>query len=268
MKIFAIKDDSYEKGLELAYLFFYEKTNEWYIELSDEVEKWQLPILLDSVVDSNRIVPFYWAKKWVQQRVIPSDRQNIAAILVEAGLEEYDEFKLFELADGRCAQDECYIKRISEQDLPESVKRRREKCIATATCASDKLDYMLTLDNGTVLLFNPTDSKDEIAWVERLTEYADKLGVAKVVAGGSSLSWQGDRELDYEYIVNNSTKLPIKADTLYAFSENEVISTTEAMNILNCSRQNIDDLVKRGRLKPADIEGKSRMFFKRDVLNL
>ena len=40
------------------------------------------------------------SKIWVEQRIIPSDRQNIAEILRDNNLKEYDEFELLMLAMG------------------------------------------------------------------------------------------------------------------------------------------------------------------------
>lgn len=47
----------------------------------------------------------YWSKVWVQQRIAPTDRQNLGQILKDNGLDEYDEFQLLMLANGRCVQD-------------------------------------------------------------------------------------------------------------------------------------------------------------------
>ncbi len=64
---------------------------------------------------------------FISQRIVPQDRQNIGMVLKDNGLEDYDEAKLFVLSDGRCAQDECYIKQISEEEVDESVRKRRER---------------------------------------------------------------------------------------------------------------------------------------------
>lgn len=41
----------------------------------------------------------------MQQRIAPTDRQNLGQILKDNGLDEYDEFQLLMLANGRCVQD-------------------------------------------------------------------------------------------------------------------------------------------------------------------
>lgn len=73
---------------------------------------------------SSRTINSYWSKIWVQQRIAPPDRQNIAGILREAGLSEYDEYRLLVLAGGRCANDDYYIEPIEESRLPRAIRRR------------------------------------------------------------------------------------------------------------------------------------------------
>lgn len=54
-------------------------------------------------------------------------------------------------------------------------------------------------------------------------------------------------------------------EILKSFIASEVINTSEAASILNCSRQNIDDLVRRGKLVPIKIYPRDKLFFKPDV---
>ncbi|EGO65761.1 helix-turn-helix domain-containing protein [Acetonema longum] len=55
-------------------------------------------------------------------------------------------------------------------------------------------------------------------------------------------------------------------EKLIEFIQNELINTAEVMQILNCSQQNISDLIKRGDLVPVKEMPKDRLFFKTDVL--
>lgn len=55
-------------------------------------------------------------------------------------------------------------------------------------------------------------------------------------------------------------------DELRAFLVDEIINTAEATKILNCTRQNIDDLVRRDKLIPIKVFPRDRLFFKSDVL--
>lgn len=54
---------------------------------------------------------------------------------------------------------------------------------------------------------------------------------------------------------------------LAAFIASEVLTTSEVMEILNCSRQNIDDLIRRNKLIPIKKHKHTQLFFKEDILN-
>jgi hypothetical protein len=56
------------------------------------------------------------------------------------------------------------------------------------------------------------------------------------------------------------------AEELRSFIAAEVINTSEAAEILSCSRQNIEDLIKRNKLIPIKIYPRDKLFLKSDVL--
>jgi hypothetical protein len=129
MKIFAIRDETDLTGKDIAYLIYYEQDKRFYIELPENADPWETPLLLSSFLKrGERTVNAYWSGMWVRQRIVPSDRQNLGQILKDNGLKTYDEFDLLMLADGRCAQDDYYLAPVVEADLPESfVKRFRRR---------------------------------------------------------------------------------------------------------------------------------------------
>lgn len=55
-------------------------------------------------------------------------------------------------------------------------------------------------------------------------------------------------------------------DELTAFIVNEVINTTEAIEILGCTRQNLNDLIKREVITPLKELPRDRLFYKSDIL--
>ena len=91
MRIFAIKDDTLSQEIVLGYLIYYENAKAFYIELPEDADPWETPLLLSSFVKrGERSVSSYWSRLWVQQRIIPRDRQNIGQVLKENGLKEYE----------------------------------------------------------------------------------------------------------------------------------------------------------------------------------
>ncbi len=124
MKIYVIRNNEDRPLKDLGYLFYFTE-NMFYIELPKDINEWETPLILSSFVKKKQYtVGAYFTELWVQQRIIPIDRQNLGQILKDNNLKEYDEFQLLVLANGRCAQDEYYITEISEDELPLEIKER------------------------------------------------------------------------------------------------------------------------------------------------
>lgn len=84
MKIYAIYDKETSGNSALGYLFYYEKANEYIIELDDSLDEWEAPILFQGLVKKGiYTVPKDISALWVRERVIPSGRQNIGSILIQ-----------------------------------------------------------------------------------------------------------------------------------------------------------------------------------------
>jgi hypothetical protein len=62
-----------------------------------------------------------------------------------------------------------------------------------------------------------------------------------------------------KYVFNNREELT-------SFIREELVNTAEVMQILNCSRQNVFDLIKRGKLMPVKELPKDRLFWRADIL--
>lgn len=55
MRIFAIRDEYAEYKKDLAYLVYYEQSKTFYIELPEDSDPWEVPLLLDSFVKKGAI---------------------------------------------------------------------------------------------------------------------------------------------------------------------------------------------------------------------
>ncbi|MFJ5789982.1 DNA-binding protein [Lysinibacillus sp. NPDC093197] len=56
-------------------------------------------------------------------------------------------------------------------------------------------------------------------------------------------------------------------EELTRFIQSEIINTTEALDILQCSRQNLNNLVKRNVVTPIKDLPRDRLFYKEDIIN-
>ncbi|HDR6318590.1 DNA-binding protein [Bacillus cereus] len=60
-------------------------------------------------------------------------------------------------------------------------------------------------------------------------------------------------------------KFETKAD-LIRFIQNEIVNTSEALEILGCSRQNLNVMVQKDKVKPIKEMPRDRLYFKEDIL--
>ncbi len=265
MKIFAIKSD--DRTDILAYLIYYEKDKLFFIELPDNADPWKTPILLSSFADRNeKTINSYWSKIWVQQRIIPTDRQNLGQILRDNGLSCYDEYELLLLANGRCAQDDYYIEPLEECDLPADLTERFRKKIEDIIPLGSG-EYLVFFCNGKIKRCNINKSikkNDRLAAL--LRSAPDQSDSAYLMTGGYGIAWNDDVTISYSDLYDNGKDVPLSSGDFTRFVQFRVINAAEAAELLNCSRQYINELVKKKKLTPIKSSDKNTLFLKSDVL--
>ena len=266
MKIFAIRDAADQSNKDLAYLFYYEINRKFYIELPEKADPWETPLLLASFVkNGEQSINSYWSRVWVQQRIVPSDRQNIGQILRDNGLKSYDEFALLILASGRCEQDDYYLVPIAESALPAQIVRRLNR----------KIEDVVSLQKSCLLVFfrDGTIRKCDLsAYFEKekrfsiLTKRPEYFALVQIQTGGYGVQWDENLTLSYSTLYKMGNRVPLTAEDFKAFASERVINAAEAAEILNCSRQYINELVKADKLHPIKATEKNTLFLKSEVL--
>lgn len=113
MRRFELIDGSRRVANVCAILMWEQADNVLVIEVCDGVGQNDLPMTLGALVAKGMTrIDGEWAVRWVGERVPPPGRQNLGEILKANGLEFYDEYDLFFAGDGRCAQDDFYIREV------------------------------------------------------------------------------------------------------------------------------------------------------------
>lgn len=101
MKSYAIYDEDLDRKTPIGYLFYYEKAKEFIIELCRDLDEWSAPLLFQGLVHRGiYTIPHEAARMWVEERVIPSGRQNIGSILKNHKMQSYNEMALLSLSKG------------------------------------------------------------------------------------------------------------------------------------------------------------------------
>ena len=84
--------------------------------------------------------------------------------------------------------------------------------------------------------------------------------------GGNGIYWEENMSISDTELYDKGTKIPLSSSDFKDFVEHRVINAAEAAELLDCSRQNINDLVKRDKLHPVKATDKSTLFLKSEVM--
>lgn len=266
MQIFAIRDEEDKNAKDLAYLVYYEAAKRFYIELPEDADPWETPLLLSSFVKrGEKTLNSYWSRLWVQQRIVPIDRQNLGSILKENGLSEYDEFKLLMLSEGRCEQDSYYLVAVEPELITLRFYDRYEK----------KIEDVVPLQDHSLLVFfrNGKTKRCDIAALKREDRHFKPILASEqlfekvsIQPGGYGVAWGENIFIADSELYRAGIEIPLSMDDFISFLSHRVISTSEAAELLSCSRQNINELVTRGKLHPVKTEQKNTLFLKTEII--
>jgi len=260
MRIFAIRDDGIPER-PVGWLIYFEESKSFYAELPDGADPWETPLLLSSFAERKiYTVDAYFSKMWVQLRVIPPDRQNIGQILKENHLSEYDEFKLLVLSDGRCSQDDCYIEEISE--LPEDIQKRRETMLLEVSPLRGR-KLLVFFRNGVTKEYTMPEDLPPV--FQPVLAREELFRAVAIEPGGYGVYWGERAAIGHERLYREGTEVPISLEDLKTFISARVVNSAEAAETLNCTRQNIDDLIRRGKLHPIRQDSKNKLFLKSEI---
>lgn len=264
MKVFAIESDSDINRIS-GYLFYYEKSKAFLIELPNDADEWNTPLILSSFAKRGRYsVDSMSSIAWVRQRIVPYDRQNIACIMKQYSMKNYDEFELLEVSNGRCAQDDYFILPIEKEMLPKHITNRLNKRISEII-PIDNFRIIVFFRNGKTKMIEikPLCSQNKFKAIINDEQLFRKV---KIDVDGFGITWGKNLVISAEelYAAKGNT-IPIKNEDLKCFIKTRVIDTDGAEELLDCSRQNISDLVKREKMKPVQSFKSVKLFLISEV---
>jgi hypothetical protein len=265
MKAYAIKDDERAASAVFGYLLYYEKAKTFFIELPDDADPWETPLLLSSFLKrGEHTINAYWSRQWVRQRIVPVDRQNLGQVLKANGLKAYDEYALLMLANGRCAQDSYYLEAIKPADMPPAIRARWNK----------KIEEVVPLAQGHLLVFfkdGAVKRCDTAFWKEKEPHFAaiwrnDALFRAlRIEPLGYGISWGERLCLSSEALYAQGMDVPISLDDFKAFVS-QLVNAAQAQALLGCSRQYINELLHKGFLHPLREDARNTLYLKSEVM--
>lgn len=118
MRRFEIIDGSRRGGRPCAWLICHEPEERFEIELARHATAGDVPaMLMPFAQKGQRTIGHDWAIRWVQERIVPPSRQNLGQVLRANGMSVYDELQLIISSQGRCSQDDFYIREVAGESV-------------------------------------------------------------------------------------------------------------------------------------------------------
>lgn len=266
MRIYALRDEENELAGDLAYLECYERPQSFFFELAPNADPWALPFILYEFAQRGKhTIDALWSLRWVQSRLLPPERQNLGEVLRENDLYEYNELKLIELTRGRCCQDSCVLVPMMERQLPAWYAERVSQRMSDVFALSDYC-LLATFRSGEVLWCSAKELLGGRREFSGLLRSEEAFLHASLQAGGHGVRWGERLAVSSSELREAGQPLPISASDLLRIVRQASCTTSEAANLLGCTRQNISDLVRRGKLTPLKADGRTQTFLRADLL--
>lgn len=246
MKIFAIRN----KNNIFGCLFSSADYRDYYIEINDEVSP--QTVFFKLFIEKGRLViNSDWSKRYIEERAIPSNRQNIADIMKSCQMDYYNELVIFLKANGKSSMDDLYIKEIKEGELPLSIKERREKRIRDFIYDDDRLIVFFG-DNKTKVFIIRNSNELKYARNEKpfLSSFGEEIIFNSKIRYTYDLLYKEGKEINFSY------------QSLRDYVINNVYKLSDVTQSLGYSRQFINAQEKRGKIKTI----KSGIYLKNDLI--
>lgn len=99
----------------------------------------------------------------------------------------------------------------------------------------------------------------------KILENEDLFNNVSVEPGGYGISWNDELDCSEGELYEQGEKINLSQNDFYSFVKHNLINTKEAAEILGCSKQNIDDLVKRKKIFPIKSGLKYNLYLKSEI---
>ena len=113
LRNFLITNDSQDDESRYAVLHYDTDTDKYSMDIPENAVFGSLPAIPWELHKMGKtFTDDHWARRWVKERIIPPDRQNIGYILRKIGVSHYTEFAILEYLGGHSCMDDFYLKEI------------------------------------------------------------------------------------------------------------------------------------------------------------
>lgn len=262
MKVCSIYNYLDKDKSAIAYLVYYENERNFYIEICDNANINNVPMMFALFMKKGIYsLNSEWTKKWVRSRIIPTDRQNLGQILKANNMKYYDEYTLLLKSRGICSHDDFAVEEMPQRDIEKTILPIRwKKNIKDIIVA--KQEILVFFNDETTRKYSVNELKKISINHKYVNAHMDDF---RVMQGGYELNCNNVIYIERNTLREAGENIPISIEYFKQFAKKNLVNTAEACEILECSRQNIDSLVKREKIEIVHASSKNKMFFKADI---
>lgn len=265
MRLFALRDSEDSQHTILAVLACYNTAGEYYIDMPQNTDPWTVPFVLSSfAARSVWTIGPNWAGRWVASRLVPQSRQNLGEVLRVNGLDRYDALRLLELTGGRNSQDDCHLETLAPEQAPDWFLEREERRVMDAV-PLEGFRLLVAFRTGGAVVCDARKLAKTEPKLAAVVENQELFESVTVCAGGRGVRWGTHIRVDDETLRSAGKATGLSWADLSRTAPALLADTAEAASALECSRQNVNALAKRGALPAAKTTGKATLFLRADV---
>ena len=105
-----------------------------------------------------------------------------------------------------------------------------------------------------------------VTGVDKVLRHESLYRSCQVGTGGYSITFDDSIDIPAWILYDVGVTIPLSQDDFIRFAKNNLLDTTECCEVLDCSRQNISYMVKRGQIEEVKANVKGNLYQKGDVL--
>lgn len=130
----------------------------------------------------------------------------------------------------------------------------------------EKYCLLVFFRDGTVKKCDLQKHFEKAKTFQILLRKPDYFQHVQMQTGGYGVSWDVNMTISDTMLYRIGKSIPLTMEDFRKFVACRIINVAKAAEILGCSRQNIIDLTKRGKLHPIKSSEKSTLYLKSEVL--
>jgi len=222
--IYRIRNDYMTYG----YLYISNDYNNCYIDIVDGLNEY--PVFFHMFAQKGiYTLNEYWTKRWINERIIPYERQNINDILKNSNMKYYNDLLMIIKSKAKSSMDDNYLEEIKNVEKEIYIKKRKELLIS---------DFIQIDDNNLIVFFNNGESK--------LFNYNEKINdIPFLYKFHNEIIFNQRIRFNYLELYYKGKSIPFSYNNLINYLNNNLLNAREVMDELSISKQSVYNLNKK-----------------------